>query len=338
MHLTNTTKPQRVSLISDVSPNFALAQVSTYEKQQGNITGLKLQNADKVYISCIFTKNKERMLGTAKYYGTLGCEVHTGGSGISLTKRLPPEIEACQPDFSLYPVDYAFGFSSRGCPRNCKPHCIVPVKEGCLKHVGYSWIQGRDKVMDWANNFLADPKSTEMLKWLIESKIKICWNQGLDIRLVTEDNAALLAKCRARDKKFERRRYYFAFDDLSIEKDVRRGVAILNKAGIRSSNLMFYEFVGLDKEANQIRGLHKDDVRRYEILNELGCMTYPMKYHSLDKTLNLWTWWILRRYAEIVPFDKLDRSLQGKKNKPKLLPKDQQLIVASLNHTQPTNP
>jgi len=319
----------RVSLISDIAPNYALAQASTLEKSLGNIVGLNLQNADKVYISCIFKKNKEQMLGTAKYYEALGCEILTGGSGISIEKHMPPEIEACQPDFSLYPVDYAFGFSVRGCIRNCKPHCIVPRKEGFLKHVGYGWIQGKEKIMDLSNNFLADPQSPEMLRWLIEQKLKVCWNQGLDIRLVTEENAALLDKCKSCDKKFERRRYYFAFDDLSIEQDVRRGVAILNEAGIRSEDLMFYEFVGLDTQTNQIRGLHKDDWRRYEILKELGCKAFPMKYHSLDKELNLWAWWIIRRYAEIVPFDQLDRSLEGKKRKQELpaLPKAQTILT-----------
>jgi radical SAM superfamily enzyme YgiQ (UPF0313 family) len=55
----------------------------------------------------------------------------TGGSGVSLTLRLPPEIESLPPDYSLYPElgKCAIGFLTRGCPFNCA-FCVVPIKEG----------------------------------------------------------------------------------------------------------------------------------------------------------------------------------------------------------------
>ena len=52
--------------------------------------------------------------------------MHIGGSGISLSTKLPPEIENLFPDYDLYPeMNYSLGYSSRGCSRNCG-FCFVP--------------------------------------------------------------------------------------------------------------------------------------------------------------------------------------------------------------------
>ena len=65
-------------------------------------------------------------------------EIVTGGTGYKDFGSLPPEVEACQPDYTLYPNwKPAIGFLTRGCFRSCD-FCIVPRKEGPL-HPAASW-------------------------------------------------------------------------------------------------------------------------------------------------------------------------------------------------------
>ena len=59
-------------------------------------------------------------------------EVVKGGTGYSLSSKLPECIEHVYPDYSLYPAltkNTAYGYLTRGCPRACN-FCIVSQKEG----------------------------------------------------------------------------------------------------------------------------------------------------------------------------------------------------------------
>lgn len=49
-----------------------------------------------------------------------------GGTGYGLLNKLSNNIEHIFPDYSIYPQfqNTAYGFLSRGCPRNCG-FCIV---------------------------------------------------------------------------------------------------------------------------------------------------------------------------------------------------------------------
>ena len=52
-------------------------------------------------------------------------EVIKGGTGYCLHNKLPDEVEHTYPDYSLYGItDRAYGFLTRGCPRNC-PFCML---------------------------------------------------------------------------------------------------------------------------------------------------------------------------------------------------------------------
>jgi hypothetical protein len=60
-----------------------------------------------------------------------------GGSGVDQKNELPPHIEAMAPDYTLYGIDYGWGYLMRGCIRTnveC-PECVVPGKEGKAREV-----------------------------------------------------------------------------------------------------------------------------------------------------------------------------------------------------------
>ncbi|GAH71988.1 unnamed protein product, partial [marine sediment metagenome] len=93
--------------------------------------GFHVSNPDRVYVSCIFSKNVSRARGTATFYPDAKFEI--GGPGLGTAGiLLPYEVEHMMPDYSLYGIDYSVGFSTRGCFRKC-PFCQVHEVEGSFR-------------------------------------------------------------------------------------------------------------------------------------------------------------------------------------------------------------
>ncbi len=85
-------------------PNFALMKLSAYHKARGDTVewwnGLYNANYDTVYSSKVFGFTQENPY--------LPENTVKGGTGYGLYTELPPDIDSCFPDYSLYPeCDYA---------------------------------------------------------------------------------------------------------------------------------------------------------------------------------------------------------------------------------------
>jgi len=226
-----------------------------------------------VYISCIFSWNRGKALGIAKFYESLGCEVVVGGYGIGFEFKLQDEIEHLMPDYDLYGVDFSMGFTSRGCIRNC-PWCLIPKAEGPIRyHAPISEFHHpkHNKIILLDNNFLASPKWKENLFYIIERGLMVNFHQGLDIRLINDYKANLLAHTLFCTHTFQDRRLHFAFDEIGYEKAVRRGVETLKSHGIRPRLLTFYFLCGYNST-------FEDDYYRYQVLRELGVDPFCMVY------------------------------------------------------------
>ena len=114
---------------------------------------------------------------------------------------LPPEIEHIYPDYSLYPEktrNTAYGFLTRGCPRNCE-FCHVAAKEGkCsikVADLAEFWM-GQEKIVICDPNILACRDWEDLLDQLISSRALVDFNQGLDVRLATPEKIAMLNRIR----------------------------------------------------------------------------------------------------------------------------------------------
>lgn len=214
-------------------PNLALMKLSTYYKDKGYTVDfehfdmpyypskqktLKYINSDgydRVFCSVVFQGNKDWIFDNGN--------VEYGGTGVSLKKELPEEIEGTEPDYSLYPENKkSWGFISRGCIRNC-PFCVVPEKEGMIRQVNnVSDIVRHKKTEFLDNNILALQNHLEILSELVEKKIRCRFNQGLDIRLLTADSSDLLSKMNYMGE------YIFAFDDLSYMPVIKEKIKLLS--------------------------------------------------------------------------------------------------------------
>ena len=313
--------------VDSTMPNLALMQTSSYLKRKGHEVGFKVQDPDEVWISCIFRENREQALGTATFYPH--ADIHFGGSGINLHTKLPEAEQKVKPDYNLYEgrvcqgcgklisyckciggptrgdMWYSLGFTSRGCIRSC-PFCIVPEKEGTF----HRWLHPRelyderfDTMVLLDNNLTADSKwFFEVTDWILDQGLKWDPNQGLDIRLLTLEMAVRLKELKIRKNRF----YHFAFDNLRDEQAVRRGIALMKKAGLDvRHNVEFYVLVGHSTT-------EEEDLYRCNLLRDLGTNAFVMPYVKTKWTRKLSRWANRKWVFWGVDFENYDHAKQGR--------------------------
>lgn len=200
-------------------PNLALMRISTYHKARGDEVEwwwTDFIHYDIVYKSKVFSDtyspdvpdplNADKIIkgGTGYCITTVdGKEVYDK----SKDSQLQPEIERCFPDYSIYPqYKFAVALTSRGCPRKC-PFCHVFAKEGgCHKvaDVADFWNRGTGKreieVLD--PNILACRDKRDLLEQYAATGCAINFNQGLDIRLINDDDIAVINRMRIKQIHF----------------------------------------------------------------------------------------------------------------------------------------
>lgn len=270
-------------------PNSALPRLSAWHKQSGDKTYLNngCQNPDKVYISCVFTKNASYARGIAKMFK---CPVELGGYGINGV-NLPNEVAHIMPDYDLCEFTrenkVGIGRTSWGCPRtpqNC-PWCIIPKMEGPIRD--YAPIieflpDDFDKLIEMSNNFIASPKCIENLQFIIDRGLEVNFSQGIDVRLVNGKRAAMLAETNFKTWRFNKRRLHIAWDRIEDEAKVKAGISEFFKAGIKGFEVMCYMLCayGVLPEDYTYDYFLRNDMYRFEVLREFGVDPYVMIYND----------------------------------------------------------
>ena len=264
-------------------PNLALMKLSAYHKKQGdNVYLNNFGKCDKIYVSCVFAKNKSQVLGLKSFYD---CEVVIGGSGVDLDLKLPDEVEFIMPDYSIYPdCDYSLGFTSRGCNRNCY-FCIVSKKEGCFKrnqHPKEFYDPKFNKIMFLDNNVLLDKDwFFSVMDFVKEHNLKYSWNQGLDIRLLD----GRVALCLRENKFFEP--LHFAWDHINLESVVLDKIGLLRDIGFKGHHdIQFFVYVDGDNEFES--GLHRCNVLKS--LDVCPFVMFNTKNKRTDRIKRLQRW------------------------------------------------
>ena len=260
-------------------PNIPLMKISAWHKKQGDSVEwydpMFSGHMDKVYMSKVFSFSPDYE------YFIDSDEVVKGGSGycISLVNgkevfdkskdiELPYEIEHIYPDYSLYGIkDTAYGFLTRGCPRGCE-FCHVEAKEGKrsikVADLNEFW-NGQKNIVLCDPNILACRQWKELLQQLIESKAWVDINQGLDIRLMTQEKAEMI-------KQIKCKNIHFAWDRYEDKKTIIKKFK------------MFKEITGIDYRKLGVfvlcnfKTTLEQDLERIYTLRELGTSPYVMLY------------------------------------------------------------
>lgn len=307
---THKTKIGLIDIDSHNFPNIPLMKLSAYHKQKGDsvewYSPMFSGHMDKVYMSKVFSF-------TPDYEYVVNADVTVkGGSGYAITLEngrefydkandpdLPGYIEHIYPDYSLYDIqDVAYGFLTRGCPRRCS-FCHVGSKEGAcsvqVAELGEFW-RGQKEIVLCDPNILACKDRKMLLASLAESGAKVEFNQGLDARLITESNLALL-------KEIKLQKIHFALDrweDFERLKDTFRWIAKETGWNRNKQPPTVYILVNFDTTIEQ-------DIERIQFCRELGWTPYPMIYNKehanpiyrkLQRWCNNFIFWNVERFED----------------------------------------
>lgn len=292
-------------------PNLALLKISGYCKSLGHETRL-ICDYDEIRTDLLshhpydiltmsrvfkFTSIPEDIMAMID-----AGEIYIGGTGFFEINgpSLPDYIEHHMPDYHLYDeyiqkqtggdtvklkkwddyLKYSIGFTTRGCIRHCG-FCVNRLLNKVVKWSPVSEFldPSRPRIYLWDDNIMAAPPVVfrEVMRELIETGLPFQFRQGMDIRLMTEEKAQLLAGVKYHGD------YIFAFDHYRMDdpyekkqvEQTLRGLEIWRRHCDKSTKL--YVLVAYDsQDERDIEGTFF----RIKKLMEYGCLPYIMRFEK----------------------------------------------------------
>jgi hypothetical protein len=291
----------RVTQLDGKLPNLALMRLSAWHKAQGDDVhfettphrGLWEPDYDVVYGSAIFSTTAPEAAHLLNAFP--GAVV--GGTGtpskVTVEQIVPAQFTGL--DYTLWPTSRAsLGFTQRGCRLKCA-FCVVPEKEGkpqSVATIADIWRgPGYPKHIHLLDNdFFGNPEWRDRIEEIRSGGFKVCFNQGINVRILTNEIARALATIEYRDDGFQRRRLYTAWDNLGDERIFFRGVDRLEEAGVPPTHLMAYMLVGYDPAETWGAVLY-----RMGRMVERGIRPFPMVYGENRPDLDALQRWVIRR-------------------------------------------
>jgi hypothetical protein len=254
--------------------NTAMMQVSQYHKQQGDTvefySPLYHKEYDRIYAFSIFQFTSKKNVTP---------DMICGGTGFNIRSSLPPEIGACNLDYSIFPrCRTSYLWFSRGCIRQC-PFCVVPEKEGWIHAVIPLNLNPRGNyisVMD--NNFFANPSYHVAVDYLKNLGQPVFFQQGIDVRLFDDEQGRILQTMKLHNQ------LYVAFDDPRQEDQILPKIEwLLEYLPLRK--IACYVLIGYWSTM-------QEDLDRVEILRNLGIDPFVMPFNRRDPYQKAFARWV----------------------------------------------
>ena len=323
----------RLTQLDGKMPNLALMKLAAYHRERGDEVVLS-RNArrdmfepeyDRVYGSVVFT----RSASIVEHFKADFPNAIVGGTGLGddwqTVEQLLGVDEFERYDYSIYPEYTAsLGFTMRGCRLACA-FCVVPRKEGrprAINTIADIWRgEGHPKhicLLD--NDFFGQPRA----QWearaneLRDGGFKVCFNQGINVRLIDEQSAEVIGTLPYYDDSFTTRRIYTAWDNLKDGPIFTRGIELLQGAGVKPNQILVYMLVGFDPAETWERLW-----TRFNAMRALGVRPYPMVYqqvgtaksgNDLDlRKLKDFQRWVIRRHYHVMPFEDYLKAPEGRR-------------------------
>ena len=236
-------------------PNLCCLKLSGYHKARGDHVTLKLDYAglddfDRVYIAKVFTDTPIDQSILEKP------NVIYGGTGFFYDNAapLPDVVEHYMPDYHLYDEwvvmmperetkfyrEYSIGYLTRGCFRHCAFCVNRRSNEVRLASPLSEFLEpSRKKICLLDDNVLGSSHWREILTELQETGKRFVFKQGLDVRLLDDEKAAILFASKY-DGDF-----YFAFDDAADAPIIEEKLKLIRR--YTNANCRFYLFTGFNR-------------------------------------------------------------------------------------------
>lgn len=296
-------------------PNLALMRLAGWLRARGEPYRL-LRRPDeyaplldpkptRVLGSSIFAFSQRRR---ARFEAVLG-PIEWGGTGVRVDSSLAEidaDVEDAPLDYAPYPdFSASIGFLTRGCRLRCG-FCVVPAKEGrprATATVAELWRgDPYPRHLHLLDNDAFAPSLRDHWRDAVAAiragNFRVCFSQGLNLRLIDDEAAAAVASIRYTGHDFKRKRLFTAWDNLRDESIFRRGIARLEGAGIPANHLRVYMLVGYDA-----RETWESVLYRFHELCALGCEPYPMVYDRAARPdLCAFQRWAVRHLYRVLAF------------------------------------
>lgn len=254
----------KISLITDAPKhNLALMKLSSWHKAAGDevLVNTPLFPAEYTYASILFEQNLDQIQAD-----------EVGGPAVE-SSRLPDEVEAMKPDYSLFGLDYSLGYTWRPCHNDCH-FCKVPrMNHPDQEH--HSIWEFHDPDLDTIcllnNNTFQDPAWRETFEEVWDADLQVRDENGYDLRLLDDEKAWALKKTRWATPM------HFAWDRVQDETLIRQGLALIQKYKMRSTRHGVYVLIGYNSTP-------AEDLHRCQVVHDHGLTPYPMPYVLNDYT------------------------------------------------------
>lgn len=326
----------RITQLDGKLPNLALMKLSAWHRAKGDRVHFSRSpyrdilepEYSVVYGSAIFDFSADRVTRfLSEFPGAI-----VGGTWNPEDKTTVEDLTGAGEiyDYSIYPeFTGSIGFTARGCRLKCG-FCVVPGKEGkprSVNTISEIW-RGQDyakhiHLLD--NDFFGQPRHQwqARIREIQIGGFKVCFNQGINIRMIDQESAEALASVHCYDDGFSVRRVYTAWDSIGDENRFFRGIEMLERAGIPPRNVMAYMLIGWDKRETWERVLY-----RFNKMVALGIRPYPMVFDPINahrtiplgatnlrighRTLSEFARWAIRKSYTFVPFEAYDANAKGR--------------------------
>lgn len=274
-------------------PNLALMRIAAHHRRIGDSVSFSRRvdmfatTYDRVYASAIFKFSADKVALLKQYRP----DAMIGGTGIDNKNKLSDVgIYSSELDYSDYP-DFrsSLGYTQRGCRLDCG-FCGVPEKEGkpnspvSIQEIwrGEPWPR---ELFLLDNDFFALPQWRDRIREIRDGGFKVSFNQGVNVRLMNEEQAEAVCSVDYRDGDMKVKRFYTAWDMRENEAILFRGLNWLTKHGMNPDHIMVYMLIGYWPGET-----HADRDYRRAKLRDFGARPYPMPYQRTKELVGFQRW------------------------------------------------